>query len=383
MPRKHLGKSVQFPWRLDNRFVLRLDGADFFPAMLGAIAQARQYLCLEMYLFESGRVADQFIDALSDAGRRGVKLYLLLDDFGALALNRKDRQRLYDAGARISFYNSLSYAGFHRNLFRNHRKLLLVDGRTAFVGGMGITDAFDARSFGVLAWHEVAVQIEGPILGDWQEAFLRTWNLWTPSPLALPDPAAAAAGKAPGRVALSAGIQRAEIKGALLRHVRAAERRVWIATAYFIPDRKLRRALRRAAGAGVDVRLLLAGPRTDHPAVRQAGRRFYTHLLRSGVRIFEYQPRFLHAKIQLCDDWASIGSSNLDRWNFRWNLEANQEVEDEDFARRTAALFEMDFSESVEVTYEEWSRRSWWTRWQEAFWGRVDIWMERLSQLRR
>ncbi|MGE0080368.1 MAG: phosphatidylserine/phosphatidylglycerophosphate/cardiolipin synthase family protein [Thiohalomonadaceae bacterium] len=371
----------RFPWRAGNRFALLVDGPQFFPPMLEAIMQARETVLLEVYLFESGAVADRFIDALSAAVQRGVSVYLLLDDFGCLALSRRDRQRLRDAGVHVTFYNPLRFTGVRHNLFRNHRKLLLVDGAVAFVGGMGLTDAF-APADGE-PWHDTAVRIEGPVVADWHLSFVRTWNLWSRHALTLPIPPTKRAGMQVGRLALSAGLQRTEIKGALLKRVRAAERRVWIATAYFIPARRLRRALRQAARAGVDVRLLLTGPQTDHPAVRHAGRRFYGQLLRAGVRIFEYQPRFLHAKVQLCDNWVSIGSSNVDRWNFRWNLEANQEVADAGFAAEVQAFFERDFAASQEIVLADWAKRSRWARLQERAWGALDLWMERRSQPRR
>ena len=156
--------------------------------------------------------------------------------------------------------------------------------------------------------------------------------------------------------------------------------RVWIATAYFIPPWKIRRALKKAVRRGVDVRLLLPGPVTDHPAVRHAGRRYYQRLLRHGVRIFEYQPRFLHQKVIVCDDWVSLGSANLDRWNLRWNLEANQEVSDAGFARATCAMLANDFNDAVECRYETWRRRPWRARLPEWLWGMVDRLLERLSR---
>jgi len=142
------------------------------------------------------------------------------------------------------------------------------------------------------------------------------------------------------------------------------------------------RGLKAATLRGVDVRLLLPGPFTDPPAVRHAGRRFYTGLLKHGVRVFEYQPRFLHAKTMLCDDWVTIGSSNFDRWNLRWNLEANQETGSERFAREVQRMFEHDFSDSLEVHLEDWRRRSVRQRLREHLWGRVDMFLESLGRLR-
>ena len=148
-------------------------------------------------------------------------------------------------------------------------------------------------------------------------------------------------------------------------------------SAYFVPARRFRRALRRAAQRGVDVRLLVPGARTDHPWVRHASRRFYARMLRYGVRIFEYQPSMLHAKMILCDDWVSVGSSNLDRWSLRWNLEANQEVADRGFADSAAALFESDFNVSRAISRRHWSRRAWLDRVRERIAGALDRYTDR------
>lgn len=374
--------SYRFPWRDGNRFRLLVDGSEFYPAMLRAIENARSYILLEMYLIASGRVADRFIETISAAARRGVRTHLLLDHFGAADLTRGDRRRLESAGVELVYYNPISYGRFRRNLFRDHRKLLVVDGEVAFVGGAGITDEFDPAD-PEFAWHETMAEIRGPCVIDWIDLFTQNRARWTSAPLDLRlPPATPLPNGRPGRVVHSAPT-RAEIKRSLLKRIRTANRRIWIITAYFIPSRKVRRALRQAADRGVDVRLLLPGPRTDLPPVRHAGRRFYGRLLRHGVRIFEYQPRFLHAKAMICDDWVSIGSSNIDRWNFRWNLEANQEIDDPEFLQALSGLFERDVGESREYTCERWFARPRYRRIKEWFWGLVDLWMERMSQGRR
>ena len=378
--------SKRFPWRSGNRFELLVDGGHFFPAMLTAIKAAQHYVLLEMYLFESGTIATEFIDALTAAATRGVQVYVLLDDFGARELHHADRQRLYEAGVHLTFYNPLRYGKLRRNLWRDHRKLLLVDGAVAFTGGAGITDEF--APVDPLHWHDVILAVRGPCVADWQVAFAQVWHTIQGNhrtalpalPLA-PDGSDTVPGHSTGRVTLNEPI-RMEIMRSLLKHLRNAERRIWIASAYFIPSWKIRRALYQAARQGCDVRLLLPGPHTDHPGVRHAGRRYYSRLLAAGVRIFEYQPRFLHTKILLCDTWVSIGSSNIDRWNFSWNLEANQEVEDHGVAEQLAALFEADFMQSREFLAGEWHQRAWHRRALERFWGIIELWLERLSQRR-
>ena len=148
-------------------------------------------------------------------------------------------------------------------------------------------------------------------------------------------------------------------------------------SAYFVPSRRFRKALRRAARRGVDVRLLVPGPLTDHPWVRQAARRYYGKMLRNGVKIFEYQPRMLHAKMTICDDWVSIGSSNLDRWSFKWNLEANQEVQNAPFAAVAATVFEGDCVQSEQLSRRNWPNRAWIDRLQERIAGTLDRMLDR------
>ena len=371
-----------FPWRGGNHFQLRVDGDDFFPAMLDAIQQAQQFIALEMYLVESGGVLDQFIDALLHAARREVKIFLLLDDFGARGMKKHDRQRLQHANIKLSFYNPLRYGRLRRMLFRDHRKLLLADNHTAFIGGAGITDVFDPALSQKHYWHDIMLEIQGPCVMDWGQLFIENW----PANQSDLDffkqlnivPQTSDQDRL-GRVTITQIGNRQEIKASLIKRIKSAEHHAWIATAYFVPSWKIRRALRQAARRGVDVRLILPGRHTDHPAIRHAGRRYFYSLLKHGVRIFEYQPRFSHSKAYLCDQWSSIGSSNLDRWNFLWNLEGNQEIDDQVFAAELRNMFEKDMADSIEIDYERWQQRPWHRRLLEWFWGRIDIWLHRMA----
>jgi phosphatidylserine/phosphatidylglycerophosphate/cardiolipin synthase-like enzyme len=175
-------------------------------------------------------------------------------------------------------------------------------------------------------------------------------------------------------------LSEARLPSALASGVRVridgARARVWIMSAYFVPSRRLRRTLERAARRGVDVRLLVPGPRTDHPWVRHAARRLYGRLLEAGVHIYEYQPRTLHGKMVICDDWVSIGSANLDRWSFRWNLEANQEIDDVAFAANAARVFAGDCELSVPLCPRRWPQRACADRLREQIAGRLDIWLD-------
>ena len=375
--------KFQFPWRRANRFELLVDGRVYFPRMLEAIGRARRYVLLEIYLFESGTVANRFIEVLVSTVARGVQVKVLADGFGAAKLLAGDRTRLSAAGVELRFYNPLRLRKWLGNMFRDHRKLLIVDGELAFVSGTGITDDFDNPKMPARSWRETTLQINGLVLADWQELFLRAWNRYATQKLSLPAPVARLeSADMRGRLAIASALHIQDIRRSLFQRVRNARQRVWMTTAYFVPSRKLLRALKHAAQQGADVRLLLPGPCSDHPAVRHAGRRFYSSLLRNGVRIFEYQPRFLHAKTLLCDQWVSIGSSNFDRWNLRWNREANQEVDDAQFAAAVHAMLETDLQDSIEIDKQRWRRRRWTTRLRERLWGRVDLWLDNIGRRR-
>lgn len=371
-------------WRKGNSFRLLKDGQSFYPAMIQSIESARRYILMEMYLVESGLVATRFIDAFCDAAMRGVFVCLLLDDFGSWSLGSQDRRRLAECGVAISFFNPLRYGNWFANLKRNHRKLLIVDGAIAFTGGAGITDVFSPEQRPLNFWRDTMVEISGPVITDWQASFQSLWAIWGHPVCSLPDPEPASeTADMQGKLTLMQPPGRRDIIRSLISRIRTARRRVWIETPYFIPSRKMRHALKKAARAGADVRLLLPGVMTDHLPIRRISQRYYQPLLRNGVRIFEYEPRFLHSKIMLCDDWVSMGSSNLDKWSLRWNLEANQEVADHDFAEEVCLMFLSDFREGRKIRYGAWLKRPWYLRFSERFWQSVMVWAGCMLQMRK
>ena len=376
--------KYRFPIREANHFALLVDSDTFFDKMLAAIHQAQHFILLEQYLVKSGRLTDQFIQQLQLAAQRGVAVYLMFDDYGANGLLAGDRQKLEQAGIQVCYFNPVHFKRFFHSLFRNHRKSLIVDNQLAFVGGAGMADEFSRNVSGPLAWHDIMLEIHGNVVQDWLGLFVQTWQAHTSQPISLPDIACQPhPDKQTGRLLASNPFRRQEIKQALINQLRRAKHRVWITSPYFVVPRKIRRIIRQTARRGVDVRLLLPGPHSDHPWISHAARRNYMRMLTSQVRIFEYQPRFIHAKMQLCDDWVSIGSSNLDRWNQRWNLDANQAICDVDFADQIARQFELDFSLSKEISLQDWRRRPPLTRLREGLSGLIIFWLERLFRIHR
>ncbi|WP_249671912.1 phospholipase D-like domain-containing protein [Pseudomonas abieticivorans] len=369
-----------FPWRSDNQFELLIDGPAFFPRMLAAIDAAEQQVDLELYLVEAGACAEAMVVTLVRAAQRGVSVRCLFDAFGSAAFTLSLRKRLIDAGVELRLYNVIRWRRGVRNLYRDHRKVLLVDQQWGAVGGTGVTDEFWRPGEDSSEWHEVMVQIQGPLIADWQMLFDRQWraNLrrtaWRPAThFGLPHlPPVPVSGEGLGRVAYADARQHRDILQSLVRALNSGQQRIWLATPYFLPTWKVRRSLRRAAARGVDVRLLLTGPRTDHPSVRYAGHRYYPRLLKGGVKIFEYQPCFLHLKMVLIDDWVSIGSCNFDHWNLRFNLEANLEALDPRLTGQVEQSFTRDFLQSAEVGLSEWQARPLWRRVQQRIWGWVD-----------
>ncbi len=323
-------------------------------------------------------------DSLRIAQQRGAAIYLLFDAYGARSLSLADRAMLTQMGAQLCFYNRLHVRSPLRYLPRDHRKIINIDGTTTFIGGLGFTDQFRNPSI-KKQWRETVVQVEGDVCQDWLDAFREAWENTTDATLSLPTRANqdSSSLSQKGRVALSPVQNRREIRRNIIHQLRAAKTRIWISTAYFVPSRKIRRLLRRAARRGVDVRLILPGKHIDLPAVRYAGHRFYARLLHNRVKIHEYQPRFIHQKIVLIDDWVSMGSANMDRWNLRWNLEANQEIDDPVFAQQIEHMLEQDLSECIEISYEQWCQRTRWRRFLEWFWGTIDHQLLKLTEFRK
>ena len=376
---KTLGEA---PLRDGNQLELLVNGSEFVPRMLSAIDEAKAFIYLEMYLFESGQLATHFIQALIRAVQRGVRVCVVLDDFGARGLLDTDRLQLSHAGVELKLYNPVSWYPFSRwnkNFVRDHRKFLLIDNACGFTGGAGITDAFVEQA-GVPAWRESMILIRGPVLADCQQLFEKLWLSLGGKALPVSEASSLpAVGKLSAQLVSSQGFSGQAIHRSMMHAIGRAQKRVWLSTPYFIPSRRMRRALLRAVRRGVDVRLLLPG-QSDHPAVKLASQRYYTSLLKAGLKIYEYRPRILHSKILLCDDWVSMGSSNHDRITMRWNLEANLLANSSEFAGQVEKQFKVDFSHSEALDLKEWQQRNLWLRLRQQFWAKISNYLNRFRR---
>lgn len=387
---------MKIPWSADNQLKLLINGNSFFPDIFSSIDQAKHFIYIELYLCESSEITTQLIQHLIAARKRSVAIFLLLDGVGSMELSFSDRQALIEQGVILKLYNPIFKKRALSWVHRDHRKLVIMDNAVAYIGGAGFTDDFSPQYRTKTFWREIMVRVSGHLPTEMARLFEDSWHKTTNERLSYSQNYSAkntslissqhVNNEPPriehvtARVVPSAGLGRQWIKRNALNRIRNANHRVWIATAYFYPSKKLRSAIKNAANRGVDVRILVPGKYTDHPVVREAGRHYYQKLLSNNVRIFEYEPRFLHIKSIVCDDWVSIGSCNLDRWNQKWNLEANMEVNNIQFAKQIEIMFLADLSQSREINRERWQHRSWINKSLQAFWATIWQWVDRFVE---
>lgn len=354
-----------------------IDGVETFPAMLEAIAGARRYVHLETYILRADRTGRLFAAALCDRARAGVQVRLLYDGFGAFPLSSAYLVDMRKAGVETLEFRPVGGRRWtwKRWLRRDHRKILVVDGEQGFVGGINIADDYSPRDFGGKGWRDTHAVIRGPLVGDLDEMFHTTWHAAGGKPYpSMPRESSETVAGPTSELAMAVGTDLFGRRGVIRRHlvhaIRRAREYIYIANAYFVPDHGLRRAMRRAARRGVDVKLILPGE-SDVKSVQWAGERSYTGLLRAGVDIHLWQGTHMHAKTVAIDDaWASIGSYNLDYVSLFWNMEVVVEIVGEATPARLREQFKTDLAHCRRLEYDSWRRRSWWRRLRSWFFYR-------------
>lgn len=362
------------PLVLGNKLRLLQDGPATYAAMFAALRAARHSINLETYIFDDGRIGNEFADLLLAKQASGVQVNVIYDSVGCLDTPAEFFDRLRDGGIRILEFNPVNPANAHKRKWRlnnrDHRKLLVVDGRIAFLGGINISETYSSGSFSrsrkkggssEAGWRDTQLQLEGPVVAELQKDFLDTWTRQKGPPL--PEkhyfPKLVTVGNEIVRAIASESDDPASpIYLTLLSAIDHAERFVHLTNAYFVPDPQLVRALVGAARRGVDVQLILPG-KSDSWLVFQAGRSHYTELLRAGIRIYERRDTVLHAKTASIDGvWATIGSTNLDWRSYLHNDEINAVILGTHFSRQMEAMFDQDRAASTLIEPARWQRRS-------------------------
>ena len=361
------------PLLTGNRVRLLQDGPDTYRAMFAAILAARDHINMETYILEDDEVGQRFMDALIEKQHQGVQVNLIHDSVGTLGTPAEFFQRLRDNGIRTLEYNPVNpataKAGWDINE-RDHRKLLIVDGQTAFLGGINISSVYSGGSVhrqskirpdSALPWRDTDLQIEGPVVAELQKLFLATWQEQQGEPLPplnFYPPLPPRGNEVVRAIGSSPDDAYSLIYVTLLSAIASAETEVWLTNAYFVPDPQLLAALQAAVARGVDVRLVLPG-KTDSALVFHAGRSYYHRLLRDGVVIYERREALLHSKTVVIDGvWSTVGSTNLDWRSFLHNHEVNAVVLGTEFGDRMRAAFARDVAQSDQITLEEWRKRS-------------------------
>jgi len=372
------------PLVLGNKVTLLQNGPDTHEAMFAAIRTATDHINLETYIFDAGEVGQQFAELLLERQAAGVRVNVLYDSVGGLMTPQSFFDELRDGGIQVLEFNPVNPLTENRKTWlvnnRDHRKQLVVDGRVAFIGGVNISDSYASSPSGKRSapkgehgatdegWRDTHVQIEGPVVAEFQKLFMETWARQKGPPLDgngyFPElqPVGQEIVRAIGSVAED---EESPIYLTIVSAISRAEREVHLTVAYFAPDPELLGALMDTARRGVSVKLVLPS-HTDSWAIFHLGRSYYTKLLRAGVEIHERHGAVMHAKTAVVDGaWSTIGSSNLDMRSFLHNDEINAVVLSREFAMQMDAMFAADLAESEEILLKEWRRRSVWLRVKE------------------
>jgi cardiolipin synthase len=344
-----------------NRVDTLLNGDEIFPAMLAAVRKAERSITFETYIYWSGTIGREFSDALAERARAGVRVHVLLDWVGSNQLDEEAVARMVEAGVDVEKYRPLRWYNLSRVNSRTHRKILVVDGKIGFIGGVGIADQWLGNAEDPGHWRDTHYRVEGPVVAHLQAAFTDNWTKTHADVLNEEDyfPKLAKAGDLCAQVFVSSPREGGDSARLMyLLSIAAARQRILIANSYFVPDDLCVQRLVDAKRNGVNVEVIVPGKHIDTKVTRRASRSRWAPLLEAGVAIYEYQPTMFHCKVMVVDDcWTSVGSTNFDNRSFRLNDEANLNVLDRDFASEQAAIFERDKERCRRITLDQWRRR--------------------------
>ena len=344
-----------------NRVQELLNGDQIFPDMLQAIRSAQHSISFETYIYWSGNIGREFADALSERAKAGVKVHVLLDWVGSAKIDDSFLDEMRASGVEIRKFHKPNWYNLGRLNNRTHRKLLVVDGKTGFTGGVGIAPKWTGNGQDADHWRDSHFRVEGPVVAQMQAVFMENWlkvtgqvmhgEAYFPALQAMGDSDAQVFSSSP-----SGGSESMQLMYQL--SITAAEHSIDLSSAYFVPDELTSQALTDALQRGVKIRIITPGEIIDTDTVRAASRGSWGPLLKAGAQIYEYQPSMYHCKVMIVDNLlVSVGSTNFDNRSFRLNDEANLNVYDAAFAQRQTFIFEADLKNARQVTYDEWINR--------------------------
>jgi cardiolipin synthase len=356
-------KNLQSPLTRHNKLKLLLNGEEKFPELLKALEGAKHHIHLEYYIYDQDDIGKTIIELLIKKAKEGVEVRFIYDDFGSPSIKKKTEKRLRDAGVEVfPFYKVHFYLLANRINYRNHRKIVVIDGNTGFVGGINVSDKYINKNKTQLFWRDTHLRIDGPGVYYLQYLFIADWNFCCPGSL---EPTAIYLPKNEGEKndtyvqIAGSGPDSAQphILFSVLEAINLAREEILITTPYFIPGDSVLDALRVAASGGIKVKLLVPG-KCDSRIVNAASKAHYTDLLQAGVEIYIYQKGFIHAKTLVTDSKLSmIGTANMDHRSFELNFEVNAVVYDIPFAKKMRTVFFNDLEDAEKLNAELWYKR--------------------------
>ncbi|HET6807063.1 MAG TPA: phospholipase D-like domain-containing protein [Frateuria sp.] len=339
------------------------NGAEIFPAMLAAIRSAKVSVDMETYIYWSGHVADEFVRALTERARAGVRVHVIADAVGSSKMDEDMVQALRAGGVHFEYFHPLRWYDIDRFNNRTHRKLLIVDGRVAFTGGVGIADEWDGHGDRPDIWRDMQFSVTGPGALQMQAVFEDNWITTTGQALLgaqyYPD-VPPAGDVAVQTVASSPEGGSENLQLMYLMAIDGARRTIDLEAAYFVPDHLTMAALRRALARGVRIRLVVPGPYTDSEIIKSASQNSWGEMLKDGAHIYRFQPALFHNKLMIVDGYLTIaGSANFDNRSFSLNDESNVLVFDHAFAAHMTGVVDRDIARSKELSLAQWQHRPW------------------------
>ena len=344
-----------------NRYRVLVNGDRIFPAMLEAIRGARETIDFETYIYWSGVIGKEFADALTERARAGVKVHVLVDWVGSQKMDEALVAEMKSAGVEIQKYHPLGWAHLGRLNNRTHRKLLVVDGRIGFTGGVGVAEQWRGDGQDPDHWRDTHFQVEGPVVAQMQAVFMDNWIKTTGAVLHGLDyfPPLESVGKGSAQVfSSSPSGGSASMELMYLMSITAAARTIRLSSSYFVPNDVAVATMVAALRRGVKLQIIVPGPHTDTETVSAASKARWGDLLAAGAEIYEYQPTMYHCKVMIVDEFmVSTGSTNFDDRSFRLNDEANLNIYDASFAAEQVQVFAADLARSRRVTLAEWQAR--------------------------
>lgn len=371
---QHEASNLPGPYVLDGNQIQDLENGDqIYPAMLAAIRGARHSVDFETYIYFSGKIGKKFRQALIERARAGVAVHVLVDAIGARKMDSSAVRALNAGGVHFEFYHPLRWNTLDRLNNRDHRKLLIVDGRIGFTGGANIADAWMGNGQQPDHWRDMQFQVEGPVVAQMEAVFESDWIATTGDVLLGTDyyPALPHAGNIHAQMFASSPFTSSEnLQMMFLQAIAGARSSIDLDAAYFVPGELVQEALLKALKRGVKIRIIVPGPHDPDQFVTDASQTEWEEMLSAGAHIYRFQPSMFHCKMMIVDRYLTmVGSANFDNRSLKINNEANINVYDAAFGQHMTDVFDGDLAHSREVSLAEWRNRPWTRKLTDWFWS--------------